>query len=118
MSISSGDQNDFDESDGSNSNDDDLSICKELEELERQLHETHIALHTSIETLENIHSLVVSGKNINVICGSSGGEKCDFDEVLEKLHAAAMAEIDASKGAEDGGFSDRLLKALDECEFC
>lgn len=110
MSVNSDEQSDID--------DDDLSICKELEELERQLHETHFALHSSIETLENIHRLVISSKNINVICGSSGEEKCDFDEVLEKLHAAAMEEIETSKGAEDGGFSARLLKALDDCEFC
>jgi hypothetical protein len=112
MSVASDEQSDID--------DDDLSICKELEELERQLHETHLTLHNSIKTLEGIHGLVVSGKNINVVCGSSGGgtEKCDFDEVLEKLHAAAMEEIEASKGHECGGFSARLLKALDDCEFC
>jgi len=110
MSVASDEQSDID--------DDDLSICKELEELERQLHETHFALHSSIKTLENINGLVVYGKNINVICGGSGGDKCDFDEVLEKLHAAAMEEIEASKGAEDGGFSARLIKAIDDCEFC
>jgi len=113
MSVASDEQSDID--------DDDLSICKELEELERQLHETHFALHSSIKTLENINGLVVSGKNINVVGGSSsssGGDKCDFDEVLEKLHAAAMEEIEASKGAEDGGFSARLIKAIDDCEFC
>lgn len=107
MSVASEEQSDID--------DDDLSICKELEELERQLHETHLTLHNSIKTLEGIHELVVSGKNINVV---SGGDKCDFDEVLEKLHAVAMEEIEASKGADDGGFSARLLKAIDDCEFC
>jgi hypothetical protein len=107
---------DFDDSSASES-DSDLSICKELEELEKQLHSAHFALHTSIETLENIHTLVVSGKNINVLC-CGRGDKCDFDEVLEKLHAVAMAEIEASKGAEYGGFSAKLLKAIDECEFC
>jgi hypothetical protein len=112
------DISDFD-SDLSDS-DSDLSICKELEELEKQLHSTHFALHTSIETLENIHTLVVSGKNINVLCSGDGSSayKCDFDEILEKLHAASIAEIEVSKGVEDGGFSAKLLKVIDECEFC
>lgn len=106
---------DFDDTASDSDSDSDLSICKELEELERQLHNTHLALHSSIETLENIHALVVSGKNINVRCGDT---RCDFDEVLEKLHATAMEEIEASKGAECGEFGAKLLKAIDECEFC
>lgn len=106
---------DFDEEEFDS--DSDLSICKELEDLEKQLLNTHLTLHTSIETLENIHTLVVSGKNINILCGGSI-DKCDFDEVLEKLHAAAMEEIKASKGAECGGFSAKLLKVIEESEFC
>lgn len=106
---------DFDDKEFDTASDSDLSICKELEELERQLHSTHLVLHNSIEILQNIQTLVISGKNINVICGE---EKYDFNEVLEKIHAAAMEEIEASKGAECGGFSARLLKAIDECEFC
>jgi hypothetical protein len=110
---------DFDDSSASES-DSDLSICKELEELEKQLLNTHLTLHTSIETLENIHALVVSGKNINILCGgdSSSTYKCDFDEVLEKLHATTMAEIEASKGVECGGFSAKLFKVIEESEFC
>lgn len=108
-------ESDFEESDGSDDGSDDLSICKELEELERQLHGTHLALHSSIETLQGIHMLVINGKNINVV---SGGQKCDFDEVLEKLHAVAMETISASQGRESGKFGEALLKTIDECEFC
>ena len=107
-------ESDFEESDGSDDSDD-LSICKELEDLERQLQNTHLALHNSIETLENINMLFTSGKNINVICG---GKKCDFDEVLEKLHAAAMETISASQGLKSGEFGEALLKEIDECKFC
>jgi hypothetical protein len=108
------------DTDSDTGSDSDLSICKELEDLEKQLLNTHLTLHTSIETLENIHALVVSGKNINILCGgdSSSAYKCDFDEVLEKLHTTAMAEIEASKGAECGEFSTKLLKVIEESEFC
>ena len=111
--IMSSGESDFEES-GSDEGDD-LSICKELEDLERQLHGTHLALHNSIETLQGIHALVIAGKNINVVCGA---EKCDFDEVLEKLHAVAMETISASQGLKSGEFAEALLKAIDECEFC
>jgi len=97
------------------SDEDYASIFDELEQLEKQLHNTHITLHDSIKTLENIHRLIESGKNINVI---SGDKKCDFDEILEKLHATAMEKINTSKGRLDGEFGKELLKVIDECEFC
>lgn len=103
------------ETEDSGSDNDCSSICDELEQLEKQLHNAHITLHDSIKTLENIHSLVTSNKNINVLCG---GEQCDFDTILEKLHAATLERISSSTGRSHGGFSEALLKAIDDCEFC
>lgn len=103
------------ETEDSCSDNDCSSICDELEQLEKQLHNTHIILDNTIKTLENIHSLVISGKNINVMYGD---KKYEFDEVLEKLHVAALEAISTSDGVSTGGFSEALLKTIDECKFC
>lgn len=92
-----------------------LSICNELEQLEKQLHSTHISLHNSINTLENIHNLVISSKNINVI---HEGEKCNFNNILEKLHCLSLEKIKSSNATSNGEFSEALLKVIDEYEFC
>jgi chorismate synthase len=94
---------------------------KKINEIFLTMDENYLKMYENIEKGNVAKIPDFSGKNINVVGGSSsssGGDKCDFDEVLEKLHAAAMEEIEASKGAEDGSFSARLLKAIDDCEFC
>ena len=89
----------------------DISVCEEIGQLINQCHQLHEHIHNSSITLENIKYLVENNNNIQV---TYNGLECDFDEVIEVVHASSLKNIEENGTS---NFSEKLLEALDSIVF-
>lgn len=89
----------------------DISVCEEISELIERCQELHEYIHTSYETLTNIHSLVMSHNNINV---TSNGITTDLDTILEQIHKEVIEDIEKTG---NNTFAERLLSMLESATF-
>lgn len=73
--------------------DDTNSIYDEIDDLIIKCHEQHHYHHTTINTLNNIHKLIVQSANIRIVTDEV---QRDFDELLEELHEQSLENIQAT----------------------
>jgi hypothetical protein len=88
----------------------DISVCNEIGQLIENCQQLHDHIHTSFETLKNIHSLV---ENNNIIV-SYDEWTGDFNELLEKIHTESLENI---KNNGQINFGELLLERLDNIIF-
>lgn len=88
-----------------------LSICQEIDELIDNCNQLHERIYDSFETLHSIKELIDNNTNIIVV---SNDRICDFDEILEELHATALESIDSCG---KNTFGQSLLNFLETAKF-
>ena len=89
----------------------DISVCEEISQLIDQCHLLHEHIYNADITLENIKSLVKNNNNIQVTYNAL---VCDFDNILESIHASSLKNIQ-EKGVNN--FSEKLIEALNNMTF-
>ena len=97
--------------DSSESDDLDISISKDIDDLIDSCHTLHANIIVANNILSNITDKINRIKSINVIYE---GEKMDFYDLLELLHENAINNI---KEGRSNSFEHQLLKAIDISVF-
>lgn len=93
--------------DSSESDDLDISISKDIDDLIDSCHELHANIIVANNLLSNITNKINRIQSINVIYE---GDKMDFYDLLELLHENAINNI---KEGRSNSFENQLLKAID-----
>ena len=75
--------------------DNEMPLDKEIEELIRHCEELHVHHHTAIETLQALHERLRTGFTIQI--SKEPVEAVDLGDHLERLHQQTMAEIQEGK---------------------
>lgn len=78
--------------------DNEIPLDKEIEELIRHCEELHVHHHTAIETLQSLHERLRTGFTIQVSRELvEPVEPVDLGDYLEKLHQQTMSDIQEGK---------------------
>ena len=97
--------------DSSESDDLDISISKDINDLIDSCHELHANIIVANNLLDNITDKINRIQSINVIYE---GDKMNFYDLLELLHENAINNI---KEGRSNSFEHQLLKAIDISVF-
>jgi len=97
--------------DSSESDDLDISISKDIDDLIDSCHTLHANIIVANNLLSNITNKINRIQSINVIYE---GDKMDFYDLLELLHTNAINNI---KEGRSNSFEHQLLKAIDISVF-